>query len=82
MGHFLADVAIGSARAFLLADPNTVYEYRMDADNAAQSMSHSSLVLGARLLTDGGWLFNAGFDFYAYESGILNGLTLSASKAF
>lgn len=39
------------ARAFLLADPSTVYEYRMDADHDAQSLSYSSLVLGASLLT-------------------------------
>ncbi|CAI8204063.1 MAG: Uncharacterised protein [Alphaproteobacteria bacterium] len=70
------------ARAFLLADPSTIYEYRMDADDDAQSLSHSSLVLGASLLTENNWLFNASADFFVYQSGKLTGLTLSASKAF
>lgn len=70
------------ARAFLLADPSTVYEYRMEADDEEQSLSHSSMVLGATLRTENNWLFNASADFFVYESGTLTGLTLSASKAF
>ena len=70
------------ARAFLLADPSTVYEYRMEAADEEQSLSHSSMVLGATLRTENNWLFNASADFFVYESGILTGLTLSASKAF
>ena len=69
------------ARAFLLADPSTIYEYRLDADDDEQSLSHSSLVLGASLLTENNWLFNASADFFVYQSGTLTGLTLSASKA-
>jgi hypothetical protein len=70
------------ARAFLLADPSTVYEYRMDADDDEQSLSHSSLVLGASLLTDSNWSLNASADFFVYESGTLTGLTLSAARRF
>lgn len=70
------------ARAFLLADPSTVYEYRMDADDDEQSLSHSNLVLSASLLTETEWLFNASFDFFGYEAGTLTGLTVSASRAF
>ena len=70
------------ARAFLLGDPSTVYEYRMDADDDEQSLSHSNLVLSASLLTETEWLFNASFDFFGYEAGTLTGLTVSASRAF
>ena len=70
------------ARAFLLADPSTVYEYRMDADDDEQSLSHSNLVLSASLLTETEWLFNASFDFFGYEAGTLTGLTVSAARAF
>ena len=70
------------ASAFLLADPSTVYEYRMSADDDEQSLSHSSLVLGASLLTENNWLLDASADFFVYRSGTLTGLTLSASKAF
>jgi hypothetical protein len=70
------------ARAFLLADPSTIYEYRMDADDDAQSLSHSNLVLSASLHTEADWLFNASFDFFGYESGTLTGLTILASRAF
>ena len=70
------------ARAFLLADPATIYEYRMDADDDAQSLSHSNLVLSASLRTEADWLFNASFDFFGYESGTLTGLTILASRAF
>ena len=70
------------ARAFLLADPSTVYEYRMEAEDEEQSLSHSSMVLGATLRTENNWLFNASANFFVYESGTLTGLTLSASKAF
>jgi hypothetical protein len=70
------------ARAFLLADPSTVFEYRMKADDAEQSLSHSSMVLGATLQTENNWLLNASADFFVYRSGTLTGLTLSASKAF
>jgi uncharacterized protein with beta-barrel porin domain len=70
------------ARAFLLADPSTIYEYRMDADDDAQSLSHSNLVLSASLRTEADWLFNASFDFFGYESGTLTGLTILASRAF
>ena len=80
---FQADMSDDTvARAFLLADPSTIYEYRLDADDDEQSLSHSSLVLGASLLTENNWLFNASADFFVYQSGTLTGLTLSASKAF
>ena len=70
------------ARGFLLADPSTIYEYRMDADDDAQSLSHSNLVLSASLRTEADWRFNASFDFFGYESGTLTGLTILASRAF
>ena len=70
------------ARAFLLADPSTIYEYRMDADDDAQSLSHTNLVLSASLQTETNWLFNASFDFFGYEAGTLTGLTVSAARAF
>lgn len=54
----------------------------MDADDDNQSLSHSSMVLGAMLETEGGWMLNAGFDFFSYERGSISGVTLSASRAF
>jgi hypothetical protein len=54
----------------------------MDADDDEQSLSHSSLVLGASLLTDSNWSLNASADFFVYESGTLTGLTLSAARRF
>lgn len=70
------------ARAFLLADPSTIYEYRIRADDDEQSLSHSSLELGMELVTEHNWRFNASLDFFDYDAGSMTGLTLSAAKNF
>ena len=72
----------GEKMHWMLADPSTVFEYRMEADDPEQSLTHSSMVLGATLQTENNWLLNASADFFVYRSGTLTGLTLSASKAF
>ena len=70
------------ARAYLLADPDTIYQYVMDADEEEQSLSHSSLTLGAMLETEEGWMLTAAFNFFSYHSGSMSGATLSASRRF
>lgn len=70
------------AEAYLLADPNTIYQYVIDADEKESSLSHSSMTLQMMLETQHGWMLNAGFDFFNYRNGTMSGVTLSASRCF
>ncbi len=70
------------ADAFLLADPDTVYRYVMDADDKNQSLSHSTMTLEMMLETETGWMLNSGFEFFSYRNGSLSGVNLSASRRF
>ncbi len=70
------------ADAYLLADPDTIYRYVLDAEDKNHSLSHTTMVLGMMLATDTGWMMNTGFEFFKYRNGSINGINLSASRRF